>query len=217
MGISRFATLSNGKYFEPKNSLKNRQIKLAKLQKQLSHKKKFSNNWKKQKAKISKLHSQITNTRNDYLHKISNHISKNHAIVYIEDLKVSNMSKSAKGTLESKGKNVKVKSGLNRSILDQGWFEFRRQLDYKLLWSGGYLVKVNPRNTSRTCPRCEHISKDNRKTQSKFECIECSYSENADLVGAINILRVGHTQLACEVNGAVMPSATRTYRNAFAS
>ncbi|MBN3860071.1 IS200/IS605 family element transposase accessory protein TnpB [Neisseriaceae bacterium PsAf] len=216
MGIARFATLSDGHYFEPRNSFKQAKQKLAKLQRQMSHKQKFSNNWKKAKAKVSKLHSQIANSRRDYLHKISTEISKNHTIVYVEDLKVSNMSKSAKGNSEQHGKMVKQKAGLNRSILDQSWFEFRRQLDYKLLWNGGYLIEVNPKNTSQTCPICGYVSKNNRQTQSNFECIECGYADNADLVGAINILRAGRAQLACEVNGAVMPSATGTHRSELA-
>ncbi|MDH2927268.1 hypothetical protein A1D19_08980 [Lonepinella koalarum] len=105
------------------------------------------------------------------------------------------MSKSAKGTVEEPGKNVSQKSGLNRSILDQSWFEFRRQLDYKTQWRGGFLVAVTPQNTSRTCPVCGLVAKENRETQSHFECIECGYSENADVVGAINILTKGRLQL----------------------
>jgi putative transposase len=120
-------------------------------------------------------------------------------MIVIEDLQVSNMSKSAKGTLEAKGRNVKAKSGLNRSILDQGWLEFRRQLEYKQVWAGGQVLAVNPRNTSRTCPCCKHVSADNRQTQAKFECVECGYAENVDLVGAINILAAGHAVLACGV------------------
>lgn len=101
------------------------------------------------------------------------------------------MSKSAKGNAEQHGKNVAAKSGLNRSILDQSWFEFRRQLEYKLLWNGGFLFAVPPQNTSRTCPACGHVGKENRQTQAKFECVECGYSENADVIGAINVLKRG--------------------------
>jgi putative transposase len=97
------------------------------------------------------------------------------------------------------------KAGLNKSILDQGWGEFRQQLEYKMLWSGGLFVPVPPKWTSITCPRsgCRHLSKDNRKTQAQFTCVKCGFSENADLVGAINILRAGHAQLACQVNPEV--------------
>lgn len=198
MGIVRFATLSDGTYFEPVNAFKSLKGKLAKLQKQFKHKTKFSKNWQKLKAKIAKLHHKIANIRKNHLHQISSTISKNHAIVYVEDLKVSNMSKSAKGNAEQHGKNVKQKSGLNRAILDQAWHEFRRQLDYKLLWNGGHLIAVPPQNTSRCCPACNHMAKENRQTQADFECIDCGYRNNADVVGAINILKRGQEILAAQ-------------------
>jgi putative transposase len=75
------------------------------------------------------------------------------------------VSKSAAGTMALPGKNVKAKSDLNKAILDQGWFEFRRQLDYKLQRRGGYLIAVPPRNPSWTCPRCGHVSVHNRQTR----------------------------------------------------
>ncbi|MFU2081381.1 RNA-guided endonuclease InsQ/TnpB family protein [Gallibacterium anatis] len=191
MGVARFATLSNGEFFTPLNAFKTYKGKLAKLQKRLKNKVKFSQNWQKLKAKIANLHHKIANCRKDFLHKISTQISKNHAMIYIEDLQVANMSKSAKGTAEQHGKNVAAKSGLNRAILDQSWFEFRRQLDYKTQWQGGFLVAVPPQNSSRTCPCCGHISKENRQTQAHFECVECGYTENADVVGAMNVLARG--------------------------
>ena len=191
MGVARFATLSNGEFFEPLNAFKTYKGKLAKLQRQLKNKVKFSQNWQKLKAKIAKLHHKIANCRKDFLHKISTQISKNHAMIYIEDLQVANMSKSAKGTAEQHGKNVAAKSGLNRAILDQSWFEFRRQLDYKTQWQGGFLVAVPPQNSSRTCPCCGHVAKENRQTQANFECVECGYTENADVVGAMNVLARG--------------------------
>ncbi|WP_410686026.1 RNA-guided endonuclease InsQ/TnpB family protein [Avibacterium paragallinarum] len=191
MGVARFATLSNGEFFEPLNAFKTYKGKLAKLQRQLKNKVKFSQNWQKLKAKIAKLHHKIANCRKDFLHQTSSKISKNHAMIYIEDLQVSNMSKSAKGTAETPGKNVAAKSGLNQAILDQSWFEFRRQLDYKTQWQGGFLVAVPPQNTSRTCPYCGHVAKENRQTQANFECVECGYTENADVVGALNVLGRG--------------------------
>ena len=196
MGIVRFATLSNGEYFEPINAFKTLKGKLAKLQRRLKNKVKGSHNWQKLKAKIARLHHKIANCRKNYLHQISSKISKNHAIVYVEDLKVANMSKSAKGNIEQHGKNVKQKSGLNRAILDQAWYEFRRQLEYKLAWNGGFLVAVPPQNTSRCCPSCGHTAKENRQTQANFVCVDCGYTENADVVGAINILNRGQAILA---------------------
>ncbi len=193
----RYATLSDGSYYAPLNSFRRRESALIKAQRAMSRKQKFSNNWKKAKAKVQNIHARIGNARRDYLHKATITISQNHAMVCIEDLQVRNMSRSAAGTLEAPCRRVRAKSGLNKSILDQGWYEFRRQLDYKLAWNGGQLIVVPPQNTSRTCPRCDHISKDNRKTQAQFLCVECGLEENADLVGAINVLRAGHARIAC--------------------
>ena len=197
MGVSRFATLSTGEYIEPVNSYKDNLNKLAIVQRSMARKKKFSNNWRKARTKLQKLHSKIANIRRDFLHKSSTEISKNHAMIVLEDLKVSNMSKSAKGTIDEPGKNVKAKSGLNRSILDQSWHEFKRQLIYKQEWQGGDVLVVPPHNTSIACPKCNHKDKENRLSQSNFECKSCGYINNADVVGAINVLRVGHTRLAC--------------------
>ena len=197
MGIARFATLSDGSFVEPLNSFKRHEARLRKAQQAMSRKTKFSNNWKKAKARVQRIHSRIGNARRDYLHKTSTTISQNHAMVCIEDLQVRNMSKSAAGTTESPGRKVRAKSGLNKAILDQGWAEFRRQLDYKLAWNGGHLIAVPPQNTSRTCPACGHVSAENRQTQAKFECVECGFEENADVVGAINVLERGQRLLAC--------------------
>ncbi|QIK38234.1 transposase [Caldichromatium japonicum] len=181
MGIVRFATLSDGTVYAPLNSFKRHETRLRKAQQALSRKVKFSNNWKKAKARVQRIHSRIRNARRDFLHKTSTAISKNHAMVCIEDLQVGNMTKSAAGTIAQPGRNVRGKSGLNKSILDQGWFEFRRQLDYKLAWRDGWLIAVPPQNTSRTCPCCGHVSADNRQTQDRFECVECGFEENADV------------------------------------
>jgi putative transposase len=197
LGIARFATMSDSTFIEPLNSFKKKQQCLARYQRFMSRKKKFSNNWKKAKTKVQKLHTHIANARKDFLHKITTTISKNHALVCIENLQVRNMSKSSKGNSEQHGKMVKQKSGLNRSILDQGWGEFRRQLEYKTTWSGGTLLTVPPQNTSRTCPRCCHVSKENRRTQAVFGCVDCGYENHADVVGAINILERGYRLLAC--------------------
>ena len=197
MGIARFVTLSDGSHLDPLNSFKKHQQRLKRYQRRLARKVKFSKNWKKAKAKVSQIHINIGNARKDYLHQASATISQNHAIVCIEDLQIRNMSKSSKGNVEQHGKQVRQKSGLNRAILDQGWGEFRRQLDYKLAWRGGHLIAVPPHNTSRTCPACGHVSKDNRRSQAQFACVACGYKNHADVVGAINVLERGHRLLAC--------------------
>ena len=78
-----------------------------------------------------------------------------------------------------------------------GILAFGLQLEYKQVWLGGDVLAVPARNTSRTCPVCGHVSADNRQTQAKFACVDCGYENNADMVGAINVLAAGHAVLAC--------------------
>jgi putative transposase len=129
-------------------------------------------------------------------------ISQNHAMVCIEDLRVRNMSKSAASDTEQLEKNVRAKSGLNKALLNQGRLKFCRKLEYKLGWNGATLLAVPPHNTSRTCPCCGRIAKENRLTQAKFLCVDCGYEENADVVGAMNVLVRGHRVAACGEDGS---------------
>ncbi|MBN3790131.1 RNA-guided endonuclease TnpB family protein [Burkholderia sp. Ac-20353] len=197
VGVVRFATLSDGTVIAPLASFRQHEQRLAKYQRRMVRKVKGSANWKKARARVQRLHARIANARSDFLHKASNTISKSHAMIAVEDLQVRNMVKSARGTVEAPGRHVRAKSGLNKSILDQGWGEFRRQLEYKTAWRGGYFVAVAPQNTSRMCPCCGHISADNRKTQAWFACVKCGHEANADHVGALNVLAAGHAVLAC--------------------
>ena len=197
VGIVKFATLSKGEVFEPINSFRSKAQRLARYQRAMSRKTKFGKNWIKTKCRITRLHSTIANIRRDYLQKTSTQISKNHAMIVIEDLQVRNMSKSAAENSEKRGRNVKAKSGLNKSILDQGWFEFRRQLEYKQAWRGGWVQAVPPHYTSQRCSCCGHVSKANRVTQSQFLCVSCGHNMNADLNAARNILAAGLAVLAC--------------------
>ncbi len=197
MGIVNFATLSTGEVIEPISSFRSSEKKLARAQRSLSRKTKYSKNWHKQRFTVALLHQKIAHIRRDFLHKNSTMISNNHAIVVLEDLKVSNMSRSASGTKAQPGKNVRAKSGLNKSILDQGWFEFRRQLEYKQLWRSGEVIVIPAKNTSRSCRICAHTSAENRKTQDRFFCMQCGHTEQADIHAAKNILAAGHAVLAC--------------------
>src|ERR1700686_4038190 len=156
----------------------------------MARKKKFRKNWRKAKARITQLHTKVANIRKDFLHQVSNDMSKNHVVVVIEDLPVQSMSRSAR-------KKVAQKSGLNRAILDASPCELRRQLEYKTQWSGGPLVAVPPQKTSPKGPECQHTAAENRKRQAKFVCVECGFSANADYVGAVNIKEAGLALLAC--------------------
>ena len=178
--------LSTGELIAPVSPLHQYKGKLAKAQRRLAKKKRFSSNWKKQKAKITQIHTKIADTRRDFQHKTSSYLSKNHVMIVIEDLKVKNMSRSAKGDVEKPGKQVKQKAGLNRSILDQGWSEFR-----------GMVVAVSPHYTSQICSSCGYKDKANRQTQAQFVCISCGFFHHADTNAAINIVERGDRLLTC--------------------
>lgn len=191
LGIAMFAALSDGTLHPPLNAYRTAQVKLAKAQRRAATKVKFSKNWQKCQAHIRHVHTKIAHCRHDFLHKLATQISKNHAVVVVEDLQVRNMSRSARGTMEEPGTNVAAKSGLNKAILDQGWGMFRRLLEYKQRWRGGKVIAVPPRYTSQECPRCHHVSKANRPQQALFLCVQCGYTYHADVVAAINILALG--------------------------
>ena len=197
LGVSRFATLSDGNLYVAPNVFRKSEKKLAMAQRKLSRKKKFSANWRKQAWKVRKMHKVISDIRRDFLHKVSTIVCKNHAVVVIEDLYVKGMSASASGTMEKPGTRVKAKSGLNKAILDQGWGAFRRFLDYKLAWLGGTLVVVPAKNTSKSCSACGFCCPENRKSQAIFDCVKCGHKENADLNAAKNILAAGRAVIAC--------------------
>ena len=197
MGVAILVVLSSGASFEEikaaTEDYKQRQSNLdgniAKLQRQLSRMTLHSNNYKKHSQKIAKIHLKKRRVRDDFLHKLSSSLVKNHdqEIFACEALNITGMTKSAKGTVDNPGKNVKQKSGLNRSILNMGFGKLARMLEYKLASKGRKLVKVAPQNTSRTCSKCGHVSKQNRKTQAHFKCVQCGYETNADLNAAVNI------------------------------
>lgn len=195
MGVTTLATLSDGSEFHH-NDFSQLERKRLRAQRSLSRKKKGSSNFRKAKARLSRIHEFIANKRLDTLHKATTAISKNHAVVYVEALNTKGMSTSAKGDMETPGKNVRAKAGLNKAILSQGWHEFKRQLKYKLAWQGGNLIEINPRYTSQTCPKCGHTAKENRRGK-RFVCVKCGHTDDADRNAAINILEVGQTSTAC--------------------
>lgn len=202
-----------GKQINSINPLKQYQDKLAQLQRKLSRKIKFSQNWRKVKAKITKLHSKIANIRKDFLHKVTTAIVKDYANVTVEELKVKNMTKSAAGTVEQPGRNVRQKSGLNRVILDQGWGMFKTFLKYKLKYMyGTELTEVNPKHTSQECSQCHYIHKDNRETQANFVCKSCGHVMNADINASMNIKTKGIKAAGMVVKqkpGSKIPEPTR--------
>lgn len=191
VGVVEFAALSDGTFVKSNHAFRRSEAKLAILQQKLSQKQKFSKNWQKIKGKINRLHVHVANQRRDHQHKASHEISKNHAMIVMEDLNVKGMTASAKGTVETPGKGVNRKAALNKSILDQGWSEFRRQIGYKTLWRGGLYILVPAAYTSQECSVCHHIDVASRVSQSQFRCTSCGHTENADTNASKNIKAAG--------------------------
>ena len=182
------------KRFKIKERKQSRRVLVSKKSKT-----KISKNHKRNQIRMNKIHSKLKNQQNDLYHKLSKLLTNQFEMIVIEDLKTKNMSKSSKGNSVVPGKKVRQKSGLNRSILSASFFEFTRQLTYKqTLLNDKLLIKVNPHYTSQLCSKCaingiEFKDKDNRKTQSKFKCINCGFTTNADLNASNNILFRGLT------------------------
>lgn len=193
VGIVCHVAMSNGNQKRAPAPLRKFAKKVAQLQSRRDRKQKQgSRRFAVKSRRIARLQELIANIRKNHLHELTTRLTKNHGIVCVEDLKVKNMSKSAKGTQEDTGKNVRAKAGLNREILAQGRHELRRQLDYKLAWRDGTLVAVPPQYTSQTCHTCGAVDRDSRKTQSLFVCTACG----ADINAAKNILAAGLAAIA---------------------
>jgi len=190
LGTVRLATTSNNKYKKP-FKVEELEKKLKTKQRELARRTRGGENWKKTKYTLGKIFRKIRNKRQDYLHKYSTYLVKSHDLIVVEDLRIKNMAKSAKGTMEKPGKNVKAKSGLNRSMLNQGWNILLSMLEYKCNWYGKKFIKVDPRYTSQTCSRCGHVKRTNRKSQSLFLCGKCKFRLNADQNASRVILQRG--------------------------
>lgn len=148
-----------------------------------------SRRFRHQADRVAKLHQKLANVRLDALHKLSTMLVESYELVAIEDLSLSNMSASAKGSIEKPGRNVRSKAGLNRSLLRAAMRNFRIMLEYKAEAAGGTVLAIDPSFTSQTCSACNHREAGNRPTQSTFKCLECGHSEHADVNAARNILQ----------------------------
>jgi len=147
--------------------------------------------------KVAGLHGKVRRQRLDHAHKTALGLVRVHDFIAHEDLKIRNMSKAPapKPDPDQAGaflpNGAAAKAGLNRSIADAGWGVFLTILHAKAESAGREVIAVDPRNTSRECPECGHIAKENRPTQEKFHCIACGHTAHADTVGAANVLRAG--------------------------
>ncbi|MEV0702959.1 transposase [Saccharopolyspora sp. NPDC050389] len=164
---------------------KARQIKYAKKH----NGGKYSNRLRKTIAAIAAVKARQARRRADWNHKLTTDLAKNHGLIAVEDLKVRNMLRSAKGTSEQPGRGVRQKAGLNRSVADQGWFEIRRQLGYKTKRCGGELVAVPASGSSQTCSKCHTRDPESREGCGRlFMCVHCGHTDHADRNAAVIIL-----------------------------
>lgn len=145
----------------------------------------------KLRSHIAKLKAKQGFVRNDAAEHLSSKLAKGYDLVVMEDLSVSKMTKSSKGTIESPGTNVKQKSGLNRELLNVSPYSLKLKTQYKTVRHGGQFIAIDPRYTSQTCAECGHIDKESRQSQALFKCTHCGHHANADSNAAINILNKG--------------------------
>ena len=177
LGIKEFAITSDGEMFSNPKWLNKSEKRLRKLQKDLSRKQKGSNNRRKDRLKVAKLHEKISNQRKDYLHKISHYIISENQVIVIEDLKVSNMIKNHK---------------LAKSIANVSWFEFRRQLEYKSEWYGRELI-IAPSNyaSSQLCSNCGNKSSQTKDLSCRtYICPVCGMIMDRDINASKNLLKL---------------------------
>jgi putative transposase len=145
---------------------------------------------------IAAMRARQARRREDWLHKTTTQLAKKHGVIAVEDLNITRMTRSARGTVEQPGANVRAKAGLNRSILGMAWGAAGRMFCYKCQANGSVLVKVNPRNSSIECARCGHVSCANRIDQGSFHCEVCAHVANADTNAAQVVLQRGLTALS---------------------
>ena len=177
LGIKEFAITSDGEMFSNPKWLNKSEKRLRKLQKDLSRKQKGSNNRRKDRLKVAKLHEKISNQRKDYLHKISHYIISENQVIVIEDLKVSNMIKNHK---------------LAKSLANVSWFEFRRQLEYKSEWYGRELI-IAPSNyaSSQLCSNCGNKSSQTKDLSCRtYICPVCGMIMDRDINASKNLLKL---------------------------
>jgi putative transposase len=190
IGVTRLATLSTGidtSYPNPRH-LSVARRKLARAQRALSRTQKGSNRRAKARTRVAELHHRVAERRAGALHQITKQLATRFETIAVEDLNVAGMARSARGTLDEPGRNVRQKSGLNRAIMDAGFGEFRRQLAYKTTWYGSRLAVVDRfYPSSKTCSTCGAVKPKLRLSERTYRCDQCGLVIDRDQNAAINI------------------------------
>jgi putative transposase len=193
LGIAHFLTTSHGQHVPNPRYGKATADRLAAAQRALSRCQRRSGRRKKAGARVAALHAAIRRQRLDHAHKTALGLIREFDVIAHEELRITNMVRTPKPKPDPAQPGVfgpngaAAKTGLNRSIQDAGWGVFLGILAHKADSAGRRVIPVDPRDTSRTCPDCRHVSGDNRVTQAEFVCVACGYTANADMVGALNV------------------------------
>jgi transposase len=175
--------------------------RLRRLQRKLARATRGSNRRGRVKHAIARLRARETDRRKDWAEKVSAGLARRFDTIRVEDLQIKNMTRSAKGTRENPGRNVRQKAGLNRGILASGWGLLVRRLEDK---APGRVEKIRPAYTSQRCSACGQVDRGSRESQAVFRCTACGFAANADVNAAINIA-AGHAVTARGGDGAARP------------
>lgn len=194
-GVANTLAFSTGEMMSLPDSFHLLDKKKRRAQKVMSRRRRGSKRHAKAMRRVKGHAAKAARIRKDWHHKAALDLSRRFGAVVLEDLKIRNMTGSARGTLVEPGRNVSAKAGLNRSILEQGWHAFETILAYKMEERGGVIVKINPVYTSQTCSHCDTKDRHNRKNQAEFVCRSCGFEAHADHNAALNILRRWNTPL----------------------
>lgn len=198
-GIALLIADSSGRVVENPRHAQVMRARLTRAQRTAKRRQKGSKNQEKARAKVARIHRRVARQREHVLHVESRRYAReNHAVVFLEDLGVQRMTRSAKGTAESPGTRVAQKRGLNLSIADAGWGRFGEMLAYKVAERGGQVVKVPPAYSSQTCSACGVVDAASRRSQASFVCTACGHAENADVNAAKVLLARGLKKIAVE-------------------
>jgi putative transposase len=190
LGIKSLMVMSDGEVIENPKFIRNNEKQLKKLHKQLSRKVKGSNNRKKAKLKLAKVHEKIRNSKLDYIHKLTTRIVSENQTIVLEDLNVSGMMKNHK---------------LAKSIQELGLHEIKRQLEYKSKWYNRDMIFIDRYYpSSKKCSCCGEINKDLKLSDRIFKCKVCNFEIDRDLNAALNIEKEGF-RLYKEIIGQRLP------------
>jgi len=191
LGVASVVTTSEGEHVANPRHTKAAAERLAAAQRDLAAKKRGSRRRRRAVERVAAHHRRVANCRRDHAHQLSRRLVDAYDVIVHEDLRITNMVRSASGTVDAPGTNVAQKSGLNRSIHDAGWGQLLSFMIYKAEEAGRTMIAVDPHNTSLTCAACGHVDKANRCSQAVFRCMACDHQAHADENAAVNILRAG--------------------------